>query len=94
MSQERIVETGGPGGATTTHTTVIDDRGSGSSGAGWLVAVVLAIALGFGIYFFAGMSGSEAAKNDAIAGAAKDVGAAAQQVGDAAQTAADKVSNN
>jgi uncharacterized protein (UPF0333 family) len=52
-----------------------------------LVIVLAAIA----VWFFSGMRGSEAAKDNAIAEAASDVGNAANKVGDAAQEAADKV---
>ena len=54
-----------------------------------LLIVVGAIA----VWFFMGMSGSEVAKDNAVAEAAGDVGDAAQQVGDAAQDAADSVTN-
>jgi hypothetical protein len=40
------------------------------------------------------MSGSETAKDNAVADAASDVGNAAQKVGDAAQDAANNVTNN
>ena len=45
------------------------------------------------IWFFSGMSGSEVAKDNAIADAAGEVGEAASQVGDAAQDAAGAVTN-
>lgn len=77
-----------------THTTVIaDEPRRGGSGSGWLVAVVLLVALAIGIYFLAGLSGREAAKDNAIADAARDVGNAAQNVGDAAQDAARNLEN-
>jgi len=67
---------------------VVETPRSSGSGAGWIIAVVLILALVAGVYFFSQSSGSEAAKDNAIANAANDVGAAAQQVGDAAETAA------
>lgn len=95
MTEHRIVETQEPDGSThTAHITVIDDGSRPSSGAGWLIAVVLAAALAVAIYVFAAMGGSVTAKNDAIASAASDVGTAAKQVGDAARTAAEKIGNN
>lgn len=90
MAEERITEYQSPSGNTHTHTTVIDDGRSGG-GSGWMVALVLIVALAVGIWFFAGMSNSEAAKDNAIAEAAQNVGNAASNVGDAAQDAAKKV---
>jgi uncharacterized protein (UPF0333 family) len=60
-----------------------------SGGAGWVIAVVLILALVLGVFFFSQSSGSEAVKDNAIANAASDVGSAAKQVGNAAESAAD-----
>jgi uncharacterized protein (UPF0333 family) len=60
-----------------------------SGGAGWVIAVVLIVALLAGLYLFSQSSGTEAVKDNAIANAANDVGAAAKQVGNAAETAVD-----
>ena len=68
---------------------IIVESPRSSGGAGWVIAVVLILALVAGVYFFAQSSGSEAVKDSAIANAANDVGSAAKQVGDAAETAAD-----
>lgn len=94
MVDERITEVRTPAGDThTTHTVVTDgDRRGG--GSGWVIALVLIVALIAAIWFFSGMSNSEAAKDNAIADAASNVGNAAQQVGDAAQDAANNVTNN
>ena len=78
------VETPGSGGS---HTTVIRDPG-GSGGAGWLIAIVLLIAVIAGIYFYSHASSSEAAKDNAVAGAANEVGDAANKVGNAVDKAA------
>jgi hypothetical protein len=56
-----------------------------------LIGLVLLIAVIGGIWYFTQYGGSEAAKDNAIAGAAADVGEAAQQVGTAAQDAADSL---
>jgi len=77
----------------TSHTTVIRE-GSGGSGAGIVLALVLLVAVIGGIYLFSQTSASESAKDNAIAQAASDVGNAASQVGDAAQSAANKASGN
>jgi hypothetical protein len=69
------------------HTVVVTPERSGS-GSGWIIALVLVVALIVGIVFFSRMSGSESAKDNAIANAASNVGAAARDVGDAAQDAA------
>ncbi|MGN3973323.1 hypothetical protein [Tsuneonella sp. SYSU-LHT278] len=95
MTEERITETRDPatGDTHTTHTVITDgDRRGG--GSGWLIAIVLLIAVVAGFFIFSNMSGSEVAKDNAIADAASDVGNAAQQVGDAAQDAADNLNTN
>ena len=90
MEEEHI--TRDPSG---THTTIVTDGDSRrGSGSGWFIVLVLLIAIVVGIYFFTQMSGSEAAKDNAVANAANQVGNAATQVGDAAQDAAGSVNNN
>jgi flagellar biosynthesis/type III secretory pathway M-ring protein FliF/YscJ len=74
MADERIVEVERPSGG----------------GAGWMIAMILLVALVLGILLFANMSNSSARKDNAIAAAAGDVGKAATKAGDAAQNAADK----
>ena len=69
--------------------TVIVDRDSRGSGAGWVIALVLLVAVIIGIYFLSGLAGSEASKNNAVADAANQVGDAANQVGNAAKDVAD-----
>ena len=94
MVEERVTETRTPAGETTgtTHTTIITDERR-SRGGGWLIALVLLVALIVGVWAFTQFSGAEVAKDAAIADAADDVGNAAQQVGDAAQDAADSLNN-
>jgi hypothetical protein len=95
MVDERITEVETPSGNThTTHTVVTDGDTRRSGGSGWVIALVLIVALVAAIWFFSGMSNSEAAKDSAIANAASDVGNAAQNVGDAAQDAANNVTDN
>lgn len=96
MTEERITEVRDPetGSTHTTHTVITDGESRSGGGAGWLIAIVLVIAVVAGIFIFSGMSNSEAAKDNAVAEAANNVGEAAQQVGDAAQDAADSVTNN
>lgn len=72
--------------------TVIVEAGRRGSGAGWLIAVVLIIALIVGVMLAMRASDSEVTKNSAITSAAQDVGSAANKVGDAAQDAADGAS--
>ncbi|GGC18473.1 hypothetical protein GCM10011371_02520 [Novosphingobium marinum] len=86
MAEERITttETGGRS-PDTTHTTVIQERAPDNrSGSGWLIGIVLLIAVVAGIFIFSQMGGAEAAKDNAIADAASDVGDAAGQIGEAA----------
>jgi len=96
MTEERIVETRGPEGATHTHTTVITDgqserRGGGASTA--ILLIVAAIVVIAAIWAFSGMSGAEVAKDNAVASAAGEVGEAAGAVGDAARDAAGAITN-
>jgi len=91
MAEERIVEVETPTGNTHTSHTVVDrDRGGG---AGWLIAIILILAVLIGGYFLMRSSNSEANKDNAIAAAANDVGDAAQQAGDAVENAADKATD-
>ena len=91
MAEERIVEVETPTGNTHTSHTVVDrDRGGG---AGWLIAIILILAVLIGGYFLRRSSNSEANKDYAIAAAANDVGDAAQQAGDAVENAADKATD-
>ena len=91
MVEERITEVETPHGDTHTTHTVVTDGEPRRGGSGWLIALLLLVALVAGFFIFSNMSGSEVAKDNAIAGAAEDVGEAAQNVGDAAQ---DAVNNN
>jgi len=72
-------------------TVIVTDSGRG--GGGWVIAIVLLIALIAGIVIFTQSSGSESAKDNAIANAAGQVGDAAQKVGNAAEDAAKKVND-
>jgi hypothetical protein len=94
MTEERITEIHTPDGNTHTHTTVVDDGRRSGGGSGWVIAIVLIVALLAGVYFLSGMSKSQSSKDNAIAEAAKDVGNAAQDVGDAAKDAAKKVGDD
>ena len=88
MTEERITEVETPSGNVhTTHTVV--DRGGG--GSGWLIAIVLILAVLVGGYFLMQGTNASANKDNAIAGAAKDVGDAAQKVGNAAGEAVKKL---
>lgn len=62
---------------------------SRGGGSGWIIALVLIVALIVGVVFFSRMSTSESVKDNAVANAAQDVGQAAQNVGNAAKDAAD-----
>lgn len=96
MTEERITEIRDPdtGSTHTTHTVITDGETSRSGGSGWLIAIVLLIAVVGGLFLFGNMSGSEAAKDNAVAEAAGEVGDAAQQVGNAAKDAAEKLDGN
>lgn len=90
MVEERVVEVERP--AASTHTVVTDDRSGG--GAGWLIAIVLVVALVVGIFFLTNMQNSRSAKDNAIANAADSVGTAAKKVGNAAEDVVDGSTKN
>lgn len=92
MAEETVTTYNTPDQApSTSHTTVIRERGSSGGGMGIVMAIVLLVAVVAGIYLFSQTSSSETAKNNAIAEAASDVGNAASQVGNAAEDAAKSV---
>jgi len=82
MADEVYTRYGAPRETTIIHET----RSSG--GAGWVIAVVLIIALIAGIWFFTQSNRSQVARDNAVTAAAHDVGSAARDVGNAAQDAA------
>lgn len=88
MVEERVIEVREPAGSTHTHTTVYDDRPRSGGGSGWVIAMVLLIALVVGGYFLMQMSDSRASRDNAIERAADNVGSAAKNVGDAAKDVA------
>lgn len=93
MTEERITETTDAAGNTHTTHTVVTDGEPRSGGTNWVVIMlVLAVAV-VGIFFLMQATGTEMAKDNAIAGAAEEVGDAASQVGDAAQNAGEAVEN-
>jgi hypothetical protein len=87
VSEEHITTVTSADGSTK-HTTVTS---GGRNVGSWLLGLAALILLGFGIYYFAMQSGSQARKDNAVAGAAQDVGAAARDVGAAAKDAADSL---
>lgn len=89
MVEERVttVEPAAGQASAPVHTTIItDDRSRGGS-PGWFVGIVILLALIAGIYFFTSMSKTEAAKDNAVANAAGEVGAAANKAGTAIENA-------
>jgi hypothetical protein len=93
MVEERITEVETPSGNTHTHTTVVSDGDRSGGGATWVIVLLLIVVGAVAIWFFSGMSGSEVAKDNAVAEAADDVGNAATQAGEAVERAADNVAN-
>jgi len=93
MAEERITEVETPSGGTHTHTTVVSDQPRSGGGAIWLILLLLVVVAAVAMFYLSGISGSETAKDNAVAEAAGDVGNAAQQVGDAAQDAAKSVNH-
>jgi len=93
MVEERVTEVETPSGNTHTHTTVVSDAPRSGGGATWLIVILVVVLAAVAVFYLSGMSGSEVAKDNAVAEAAQDVGNAANQVGDAARDAADSVAN-
>jgi len=91
MTEERITETSTPDGNTHTHTTVITDQPNSGGGFKWFGLLALIVVAAIAVLVFSRMSDSEVAKDNAVAGAAAEVGEAANQVGQAAEEAVDKV---
>lgn len=100
MVEERITTVESPDGqqGAPVHTTIITDERSRGGSPGWLVGIVILLALIAGIYFFTSLSSSETAKDNAVANAAEEVGSAAnkagsavERAGEAARDAADRV---
>lgn len=94
MTEERITEVETPHGNTHTTHTVVTDGEPRRGGSGWLIPVLLIIALIAAFLIFSNMSDSEVAKDNAVAEAAGDVGNAAEQAGQAVEEAADEVTDN
>ncbi|WP_144094643.1 hypothetical protein [Croceicoccus sediminis] len=94
MVEERYTETRTPEGNTHTHTEIVRDASVRSRGGfGWLIVVILLLAVVLGGFALMKSSNSEVARDNAIADAASSVGDAAESVGNAADTAADNISN-
>jgi len=91
MTEERTTTYETPEGNTHTTTVVTDERRSRGGSGTWMIALVLLVAVIAGFILYTQMGGAEAAKDNAIAEAADDVGNAATQVGDAAEEAADSL---
>jgi len=95
MTEERITRVENPDGNTHTTTTIVNDGAPRRSGGGatWFVLFLVLVAVLVGIWAFTQMGGAEINKDNAIAGAADQVGAAAENVGDAAQDAGQAAQN-
>lgn len=91
--EERIVEVETPSGNTHTTHTVVDSGARSGGGSGWVIAIVLILAVLVGGYLLMQGTNASANKDNAIAAAADDVGNAAKQVGNAAENAAKKIGN-
>ena len=92
MTEERITRVESPEGDTHSTTTIIRDTPAESSGGTkWIVLLVAIIAIGIGIYAFAGVNDAQIAKDTAIADAANSVGNAADKAGNAVEQVADEV---
>jgi Flp pilus assembly protein TadG len=77
VTAERVTERDSGGG-----TTVIETRGGGS-GMGFMIGLILLVALAIGAFYLYQSSQNEAVKTDAISDAARSVEKTADKVGDA-----------
>ena len=89
MTEERITEVETPSGNVHTTHTIVERSGGG--GSGFLIAIVLILAVLVGGYFLMQGTMASSNKDNAIAGAANDVGDAAKKVGNAAENAVKKI---
>jgi hypothetical protein len=85
---QRTIERGIDDHATAQPTVVAVERRSG--GGGVLAAVVLLALIAVAAWLFLGGGLSENRKDDAVAEAARDVGAAVEKTGDSIEKAVDK----
>lgn len=90
MAEERITEVHTPAGNTHTSHTIVE-RDERRGGSGWVIAILLILALLVGGYFLMQGTNASANKDNAIAEAASDVGSAAEKVGSAAENAVNKL---
>jgi flagellar basal body-associated protein FliL len=95
MVEERITTVENGTAAPSTHTTIIHDGEPARSGGGstMIVVLLLVVALVAGLYIYNRSTSSEAAKDNAVAGAANSVSDAAAKMGNAAENAADKITD-
>ncbi|MXO64649.1 hypothetical protein [Altericroceibacterium endophyticum] len=95
MTEERITKVETPDGETHTETTIITERDQPRSRMSvWFVMFVVVVAVIVALWAFNKMGTAEVAKDNAIAGAADDVGAAAGQIGNAAEDVANSVTQD
>jgi hypothetical protein len=85
MAEERITTYRTPSGSSTT--VIHEGPARSNNGASWLLGFVLLIAVLAVVYLMATRTDSSAARDNAIANAATQVGTAARQVGHAAEEA-------
>ena len=93
MTEERITEIRDDEGPLHTRTTIIRETPEPKRGIGGVIILLLVLAAiaGFGLVVFSQMSTAETAKDNAVAGAAEDVGNAANQVGNAVEEGVDRI---
>lgn len=92
MTEERITETRTPwGDLHTTHAVITEENRN--AGSGWLIVLIVLLAIAVVVWFFNQPSDSEIARDNALADASGAIGRAAGQIGDAAWQTGDAVTN-
>lgn len=91
MTEPRTTRNDTSDSAARVQTIVIEEPPRASGLSGWFVLFLVLLAVVVAVWAFTQLGAGQAARDQAIAEAADEVGQAAQQVGDAAQSAGEAI---